>query len=236
MQYAVSQHKLGMILTGDCGVGKTFVTKVLMNQFFDGQCKFAYIANPLLSPEEFLHELNFQLAGAPLPGATKPDLLHGIKSRLDYYSSQNIYVVVVIDEAQSIDNANLFEEIRFLLNLHQDEKVTFTLILSGQNSLNEKIEQNPSLKQRLSVRFQLLPLDLDETTKYINHRLEVTGTKRQIFTPAAYNKIFQVSGGKPRVINNLCDFCLLSGYMRKSDTIDEDIVSHVAAELGENVN
>jgi len=224
-----------MVLTGDCGVGKTFVSKVLINLFFDGQCKFVYIANTLLTPSEFLQELNFQLEGTATIGSssTKPEILRSIKERLEFYQKQNLYIVIIVDDAQSIPDQNLVEEIRLLLNLHENETVMFTLILSGQKSLTEKIEQNPALRQRLSIRYELTPLDITETIQYIEHRLEVTGVRKKIFTLAAYNLIHTLSGGKPRVINNICDFALLSGYMRKVDIIDEEIIKHVAMELGE---
>jgi type II secretory pathway predicted ATPase ExeA len=235
MQYAITQKKLGMVLTGDCGVGKTFVSKVLMNLFFDGQCKFIYIANTLLTPVEFLQELNFQLEGTSVLGsnATKPEILRSIKERLEFYQKQNLYVVMIVDDAQSIPDDNLVEEIRLLLNIHENETVMFTLILSGQKSLTDKIEQNPALRQRLSIRYELGPLDISETIQYIEHRLEVTGIRKKIFTLGAYNAIHTLSGGKPRVINNICDFALLSGYMRKINILDEEIIKHVAVELGE---
>jgi general secretion pathway protein A len=234
MQYAITQKKLGMVLTGDCGVGKTFVSKVLMNLFFDGQCKFVYIANTLLTPTEFLQELNFQLEGTAPPSNSKPEILRSIKERLGFYQKQNLYVVMIVDDAQSIPDENLVEEIRLLLNLHENDIMMFTLILSGQKSLTEKIEQNPALRQRLSIRYELAPLDITETIQYIEHRLEVTGIRKKIFTLAAYNAIHTLSGGKPRVINNICDFALLSGYMRKIDMLDEEIIRHVAVELGES--
>ncbi len=236
MQYAVTQHKLGMVLVGDCGVGKTFVSKVLMQQFFDGHCKFVYIANPRLTDIDFLHEIKFQLEDniPPALAVTKPEFLHAIQARLRFFKEQAKHVVIIIDEAQSIPDDSLMEEIRLLLNLHEDMAVNFTMILSGQHGLLPKLNANVALSQRLSLRYELLGLDLEETIKYIEHRLEVTGVKRHIFTMDAYQRIHELSAGKPRLINNICDLALLTGYMKAAQTIDVDIISHVLKELNGN--
>jgi len=238
MQYTIIQHKLGMILTGECGVGKTFISKVLINQFLDGQCRFVYIPNPKLNSTELLSEILFQLENTdPIgPTITKPELLRLIQKRFSYYKNNNLYVVIIIDDAQAIANDELFEEIRLLMNLHEQDTVSFTLILSGNTQLMNKISTNPSLNQRLAMRFELLPLEEEETMKYIEHRLEVTGIKNKIFTPQAYKTIQRLSGGKPRVINNICDFALLTGFMQKAPMIDENIIAHVGKELGQETN
>jgi general secretion pathway protein A len=237
MQYTVMQHKMGMVLAGECGVGKTFVSKVLMDQFFDGQCKFVYIPNPRLSTTELLTEMLFQLEHKnPITNLTsKTELLNSLKERLQFYKTQNLHVVIIIDDAQCIKDDDLLEEIRLLMNLHEDTAISFTLILSGHTQLMQKIDNHEALKQRLGVRYELLPLDPEDTIKYIEHRLEVTGIKRKIFTTTAYDEIQHISKGKPRVINNICDFALLTGFIRKVDMIDQEIIRHVATELGEDI-
>ena len=98
----------------------------------------------------------------------------------------------------------------------------------------ETIDQMPQFKQRLSVRYCLNPLNEDETLRYIRHRLEVAGQSREIFTEASSRAIYTVSGGVPRLINNICDLALLTGFINGSTMIDESIVTQVERDLEEN--
>ncbi|GAH87584.1 unnamed protein product [marine sediment metagenome] len=59
---------------------------------------------------------------------------------------------------------------------------------------------------------------------WIIHRLAVANQTKPIFAEKAMSSIFSYSGGIPRRINRLCDMCLLSGFAKKIDRIDDDVV------------
>ncbi|MFH1772370.1 MAG: AAA family ATPase [Candidatus Omnitrophota bacterium] len=235
MQYAVIQRKVGVILTGDYGVGKTFVSSALMKMCLEGKCVVNFIPNPRLTPIEFIQEVNFQMGGDRVysPATTKMDMLRSIKERLEHYFNRDLRPVLLIDEAQSITDDDLMEEIRLLLNIQADSHALFTLILCGQPQLEEKIEKFPQLKQRISIRYQLLSLDKEEVKEYIKYRLKVAGTTQNLFEETTYMHIFNLSKGMPRAINNICDLSLLTGFIRRLDIIGDEVVLHVARDLRE---
>jgi general secretion pathway protein A len=138
---------------------------------------------------------------------------------------------MIVDEAQAIDDFSILEELRLLLNIQRDDAVLFTLLLLGQVSLVEYIEKNPQLKQRLSLRYYIHPLKKQDTQGYIQHRLNVAGLDRKIFDDSAYDEIFSLSGGVPRVINNICDLALLTGFITEKSIIDRDIVTQAGKDL-----
>jgi general secretion pathway protein A len=236
MGYAIQQRKLGVFLTGEYGTGKTFLSRVLKRNFMEERYIFVFINNPRVSPLELIKEVNYQLDGKVDMSSqpTKMDYLRSIKNTLEDYNRKDIYVVMVIDEAQSIKEEDLLEEIRLLLNIQSEERVLFTLIMMGQPQLEDKIENIPQLKQRLSIRYRLAPLNGEETREYIDYRLKVGGTDRKIFTDSAYEEVFSLSGGMPRAINNICDLALLSAFTQKLDMVNRETVIAVGKDLGES--
>lgn len=160
------------------------------------------------------------------------DYLRAIQKNLEDCRGRGVYPVVIIDEAQSIQGDELLEEVRLLLNMQSDNSVLFTLILLGQTQLEEKVGKTPQFEQRLSIRYKLYSLSREEAKEYIEYRLKVAGTTRRIFTDSAYEEIYEFSQGMPRLINNICDLSLLTGFIKKLQIIDRDVVIQVAHDLG----
>jgi len=145
--------------------------------------------------------------------------------------NNNKDTVIIIDEAQAINNLTAFEELRLLLNFQLNNRFLLTLILIGQPELREKINELKQLKQRLAIKYHLNPLNEQETEKYIIHRLEVAEATREIFTTNAMHLTWERSDGIPRVINNICDMSLLVGFTKKLNKIDRDLIEEVAGDL-----
>jgi len=88
------------------------------------------------------------------------------------------------------------------------------------------------LAQRVRLRFHLTALTSAETTAYIDHRLEVAGSQgRRIFAEDTYAKIYRYTGGVPRLINTLCDTCMLSAFGRDQDAISMQDLDAAIREL-----
>jgi general secretion pathway protein A len=112
------------------------------------------------------------------------------------------------------------------------EKV-LRIILAGQPELNDKLNlpELTQLTQRVRLRFHLTALTRAETTAYIDHRLEVAGSQgRRIFAEDTYATIYKYTGGVPRLINTLCDTCLMAAFGKDKDTVG---VEELEAAIGE---
>jgi general secretion pathway protein A len=59
--------------------------------------------------------------------------------------------------------------------------------------------------------------------------MEVADVKKQIFNDAAVSAVHKHAGGIPRLINNICDLCLLVGANDKVAVIDEGIVKQAVS-------
>jgi general secretion pathway protein A len=139
--------------------------------------------------------------------------------------------VVLIDEAQNL-SMEVLEQIRLLTNLETNKTKLLQIILVGQPELKELLQRQDlrQLNQRITARYHLLPLSLDETRAYIRHRLIVSHGHPEIFKESAIRKIYKLSSGIPRVINILCDRALLGAYTTNTHVITPAIVSNAASE------
>jgi general secretion pathway protein A len=140
---------------------------------------------------------------------------------------------LIIDEAQNLNN-HLLEHIRLLSNLETEERKLLQIVLMGQPELRDRLEDPGlrQLRQRITVRYHLPSLNRGELWPYIQHRLVVSGaTGTFYFTAGALWRIYGYSRGIPRLINAVCDKCLLAGYVEQRDGIDYRMVGRAIREL-----
>ena len=227
MFYAVNSRKGAAMLTGEVGCGKTILSRTLIQDLPADKYEVGVIANPSLSPVEFLREILYQL-GVEDASESKLDLLHALNDLVAKNLNAGRDTVVIIDEAQAIDDPQTLEELRLLLNFQLNDRFLLTLLLLGQPELRERIAKIKQLEQRISIKFHLGPLKQEETHAYIQSRLDKAGARKQPFSEEALDAVHRTSQGIPREINNLCDVSLLLGFGAKAEEIDADIVQKAA--------
>jgi len=226
-----------ILLTGEVGTGKTTINRCLLEQI-PQDTDTAIILNPALNAMELLasvcDELNIKYDQNNHTLKTLTDHLH--KFLLDNHA-RNRKTVLLIDEAQHLE-FDVLEQIRLLTNLETNSEKLLQIILIGQPELAQ-ILARPELRQlnqRITARYNLEPLNLEETGAYINHRLQVAGMspERVIFSSSVVRGIYKVTRGIPRVINVLCDRMLLGAYGRNKPRADHAMLQLAAREvLGE---
>jgi type II secretory pathway predicted ATPase ExeA len=221
--YTVQEGLGAGMLTGIFGCGKTVIAQTLLQQLSAEKYKTANIVNPRLDDVDLLRMIVHHL-GSTEPPIRKTDVLNILHDILLNNLRNGKETVIIIDEAHSIDNDNIFEELRLLLNFQLEDRFLLTLLLVGQPELKQKIDKNIQLEQRISVKCYLGSLSAEDTQNYIIHRLAVANQTEPIFAEKAISSIFSYSGGIPRRINRLCDMCLLAGFAKKIDRVDDDVV------------
>ncbi|HLG16583.1 MAG TPA: AAA family ATPase, partial [Blastocatellia bacterium] len=226
LQYGIENGKGLVVVTGEVGVGKTTILRSLF-QSLDRSVLAAYIFNPLLSTAEFFDLLasEFRLQPEPSKSAMLRMLGYVLMSR----HAQGRRTVLVVDEAHLLP-AHLLEEIRLLLNFETNREKLLQVVLCGQPELHDMLERPEfrQLKQRVSLKCSIEPLSRHETASYIRWRLRIGGAKDEnLFESEAVRAIHRFSGGIPRVINNICDNALLTGFSRTSPRITGAIVEEV---------
>jgi len=226
MRYASRERKGGCLLTGDYGCGKTLLIRSLIRGLPGAAYSTVLLPYPRLSGEELLRDILAQMA-EETGSSSLLTLSRRIGNRLLAEAQAGKHTVLIIDEAQLIDDRSVLEELRLLMNHQLDDRFLLTLILVGQPELRERVAELPQLEQRLSVRFHLHVLDLQNTTRYIRHRMQVAGGSAAVFSPEATEEIYRFSYGSPRRVNNICDLCLLEGCRTGAKQISAEIVRRV---------
>jgi type II secretory pathway predicted ATPase ExeA len=155
--------------------------------------------------------------------------------RLEYVFAENDrrghHAVLVVDEAQLLEDSGLLEPLRLLLNLGSIDKPPFTLVLVGQPTVLPMVQRHGGLDERMDAKVVLPPLSSGETAEYVAHRLVLAGATREIFSAEALVAVHQLSGGAPRRINRLCDLALLVGFANGQHAIDVETLQRIHSEL-----
>lgn len=232
LHYAVTRNKGAAMLWGDIGLGKTTISRKLLDLLDPVKNKVVLIVNPILTPIQILQEILVQLE-VPSTSRNRQTLVTEMHAALLKYYERGQRVVLLVDEAHLIRSTSTLEELRLLLNCQMNDQFLISLILLGQIELRGKIAKVPALEQRLAVRQNLKPLDPSETGEMILHRLRVAGytAEKSPFTPDAILEIHKYAKGTPRLTSQIADNALMVSYAQKLKLIDGCLVHGVVCEF-----
>lgn len=228
-----------ILLTGEVGTGKTTINRCLLEQLPDNT-DVAIVLNPALNAVELLATVCDELGIGYDPGNyTLKSLTDSLHAYLLANHERNRKTVLMIDEAQHLD-FEVLEQIRLLTNLETHSEKLLQIILIGQPELAQMLQQPElrQLNQRITARYNLEPLNLEETGSYIQHRLQVAGmtSGRVVFPNSVVKGIYQRTRGIPRLINVLCDRMLLGAYGHNKSRVDQSMLQLAAREvMGEEI-
>lgn len=229
LSHAVEERELA-VLTGEVGAGKTTLSRALVDAFAD-RCRFTLVVNPALPPAQLLGAIagGFGVRGA----RRKADAYSALAERLAELDAQDLFPVVIVDEAQLLGGRAAFDELRLLTNLTADDRALVGLVLLGQPELRERLRSRggEAFAQRVGVAYHLGALDREETGAYLAHRLRVAGREEPLFTPDAVEAVHRWTGGLPRRVNQVAASALLEAFGRDAGEIDAAIVEAAAADL-----
>ena len=229
--YGVQNSGGFVLLTGEVGTGKTTISRCFLKQISTA-VDVAYIINPKLTAAELLQTISDEL------GIPTDDDVNSVKHYLDKLNhyllkahSEGRKTVLLIDEAQNL-SADVLEQLRLLTNLETDREKLLQIVLIGQPELQDMFQRQDlrQLSQRVTARFHLDKLSLEETAAYVKHRLRVAGTTRPIFSRGALQNLHRLSDGIPRLINIICDRALLGAYSGGAAVVEKPLLARAAGE------
>ena len=230
LKYGIFDNRGFLLLSGDVGTGKTTLIHAL-TQDIGSDTVVATVPDPGLSLMDFYRYIAKSF-GIKEPFETKQQFLEVFETFLLRNESLNKKVLLIIDEAQRL-TSDLLEEIRLLSNIEKDYTKLLNIFFVGQNEFNDIIlkQKNRPLRQRITINYNIDPLEQHEVMEYINFRLGVAGCDERLFTGDAVREVFAFSEGYPRLINIVCDHALLTGFVQGVARITGSIVSECAEEL-----
>lgn len=232
--YGVGRDGGFVLLTGEVGTGKTTVCRCFLEQVPEGT-DVAFILNPKLEVEELLATLCDELSIPYIDDSVSiKNYVDCISNFLIEQHGEGRHTVLIIDEAQNL-RSDVLEQIRLLTNLETHEKKLLQIVLLGQPELQMMFQQPElrQLSQRVTARFHLTALRPEEVAPYVYHRLAIAGAidPRSIFSEPVLQRLHQISGGIPRIINLICDRAMLGAYARETRVVDMATLTGAANEV-----
>jgi type II secretory pathway predicted ATPase ExeA len=218
------QHRGLILLTGEPGSGKTSVLRKFVDGLNPQTHLHCYTPHATVSRSELYRQLN-QLLKLPMK-MRKCDLFEQIqRAVMELFENQGKTPCFILDEAHLMDHETL-QELILITNFQMDSKVPFILALIGQPDLRDKLKRrmHEPLNQRITLRYHMAGLSLEETRSYINHHLKVAGRTDPLFEEPAVEVIHQLSLGLPRKINNLARASMMVAVTKKKLQIESDLV------------
>ena len=230
MEYAIFNREGFVVITGEIGSGKTTLIKKLLTEL-STEVLVAKIFQTQLDEVELLQAILVEFGMNPF-SAKKVELLNMLNQFLVNSYLDGKQVLLIIDDAQNLSK-RVLEEITMLSGVETQKEKILHVILAGQPELNQKLEapDMEQLLQRVSLRYHVRSLSLDETKEYVEHRLKIAGSDKMIFMDELFPSVHEYTGGIPRLINTLCDTVLTCAYADNKLTIDQAELESALKEL-----
>lgn len=233
--YGVMRGEGFIVITGEVGAGKTTIVRDLLDSLENGSVVAAQLVSTQLGAEDAL-KLVCAAFGVSVKGNSKADMLMALEAYFITQVSQGKRCLLIVDEAQNLQ-PQAVEELRMLSNFQFGDQALLQTFLIGQPEFRD-ILQSPrmlQLRQRVTARCHLGPLDEEDTRGYVEHRLKCAGaTDKPTFDDAIFALLHQESGGIPRRINLLVDRLLLQGFLAETPHLTleafQEVVNEARAE------
>ena len=229
IQYGLSTGKGVTVVTGDPGVGKTYLFVAALNSDACTHVRTVLISNPIMTRAEFVQAIAVKLGLSREIQQSKALLVDRLEQILIDARLANMVVALVIDEAHRLSD-ELLEELRLLDNVETMDEKLLPIVLLGQPSLTQRLSepQNLQLTQRVAVRSHVECFSDMECGGYIASRVRAAGGEpSRLFTRDAVIRICELSRGTPRTINVLCDNALLVAFSARRRLITREVVDTV---------
>lgn len=220
-----------MLLTGDPGAGKTVALRHFISTLSAKSFYPVYLPLSTVAVGDFYKQLNTALHGESIYGKSK--MYNSIQKQIINLSvNRNLIPVIIFDEAHLLKDQN-YQELQIITNFQYDTQSPALFVISGQSVLQDRLRcyNLESFNQRISLKFHISPLTLEETKKYILHHFTLCKCSTQILKDAAFEAVYNISRGVPRVIGNIVIKALMLAASRKEQTIDEEMILSSSQEV-----
>jgi general secretion pathway protein A len=214
-------------ITGEAGTGKTFFIHALLSHL-DEKVTPILVLNPVITFRDLLMQILLVLK-QPTREKSESTLFHRFTGFLDQMMAQDKTLLIILDEAQDLNDRTLEDIERFLDLTSKPIRIIFV----GQPHFDERLNSMGlrRLGQKIKIKQKIKPFTEEESRRYIDHRLRLVGSSSEILTPKAISMICSYTQGISSLINHVCDNALWVGCTMNREKIDVDIIEKVIQNL-----
>lgn len=231
--HCIHTRKGFMVITGEVGLGKTTLSRTLLNALESEEVVSGLVLNTYYQGIELLKMINRDF-GIQVQDGMNSDPLDALNLFLMDTYRQGKNCVLLIDDAQNLSIESL-ELIRMISTLETETVKLIQVLLIGQPELLEKLNlhQLRQLKSRIVLHVEVLPYTLRELEQYVYFKLNAVGGSGRIsITSGSFKLLHRLTKGYPRLVNSLMDRCLYGLVAFGTTCITSKILKEVAKEVG----
>jgi general secretion pathway protein A len=234
LRYGLAARPGLTVLVGEAGTGKTTLVRAALHESARHHLSIVHVSNPTLTRPEFFEYLATGFGFSAEAAQSKTRFLQELEQAMAARAPENGTLALIVDEAQSLPH-ELLEEVRLLSNTEASNGRSLAVALVGQPELAARLNDPAlrQLKQRIALRCELTPLNLEETAAYISERVRIGGgVGYLLFTREAVMAIHERSAGIPRTISVICDNALVNGFAADAKPVGPEIIHEVCRDFG----
>ena len=234
LTFGLRRREPFLLVTGDLGVGKTLLGRVLADQL-RRKGPVSYVSNPLVTPEHLVRFLIEDFSGMPAGWSTDTlspdDHFDFLTQTLAELQKMRTTAVAVIDDAHRLPGI-VIEQLVALALPEPGRDLALQIVLLGQTPAHSPLLLGNALDERIATKGRLVSLTRDECHEYVRHRLRVAGADaRPIFSTRALDVLFGLSNGLPRLVNLLCERALQEAALQGTETVEAGVIASAASAL-----
>ena len=233
--FGINARKGFMVLTGEVGLGKTTISRRIMNIIEEKGVETSLVFYTGFQDVELIREINRDF-GQNMESLLLSDQMKLLYDFLVKRNRHGINCAIIIDDAQNLDLKSL-ELIRMISNLETGREKLVQILLVGQPELMDLLnsEEIRQLKSRIVIQKEVRALTQEELKDYLSFKMNLAGNRGQIrIQKAALNKIYQLTKGNFRQINLLMDRCLYVSFLHNTTEISKQIIMEAFVDLRPN--
>jgi len=225
---ALSANDAIVTVSGAVGAGKTtLVTHAL--ESISGDRIIVHVGRMRLASEDVLDHLLDELGVEDKPRGTIQKFAN-LRRKLKELEDNNTRVFVTIEDSVRL-GADALAEVEALTSADAGESEGASVILMGDDGLNTLLGEAQLVRaqQRIRQRFTVAALCTTELHGYLQHRFRLAGAEFEaIFEANAAQLLHYLSGGIPRISNNLVESAMTAAADQNLDRVSSALLSQVA--------
>lgn len=230
LDFLLQTKGMGLV-TGQPGLGKTSALRNYLDNLNPNNYKVIYISLSSLTVMEFYRYLSESLGNQARYRKTENFTLiqEAISLLVD---GKKMTPVIVIDEA-NILSSQILSDLKIIFNFNMDSKDKAVVILSGLSSINDMLHyrNHDDIRQRIVTKFEMEPLNENDSLNYLQTKLEKAGGSMTIFEEGVIKAVISLAGGVPRMIDKVMNTALLIGDKYNAKLITKEIIQMVEDEI-----